>query len=167
MGLSGTNAAAVLGHAATLIPIHAIQEFNTQVNPKAEFGWKPGAITSVGLKSGTNQIHGTAYAFGRSDKFDARNYFDPVGTDKTAIELEQFGVTGGGHIIKDKLFYFGAFESQRYSVANSLPGHVPTTAVVPATSATPKDNGCLVIKFEDCTTSIPNAIADLSAHNPT
>jgi len=67
MGLSVTNAAAVIGDAATLIPIDAIQEFNTQVNPKAEFGWKPGAITSVGLKSGTNDIHGTAYGFGRSD----------------------------------------------------------------------------------------------------
>ncbi len=142
MGLSVTNAAAVLGDAATLIPIDAIQEFNTQVNPKAEFGWKPGAITSVGLKSGTNQIHGTAYAFGRSDSFDARNYFDPVGTDKTPVELEQFGVTGGGHIIKDKLFYFGAFEAQRYTVGNALPGHVPTAASV-----------------GDPTISIPDAIA--------
>src|SRR5437588_249434 len=142
MGLSVTNAAAVLGDAATLIPIDAIQEFNTQVNPKAEFGWKPGAITSVGLKSGTNQIHGTAYAFGRSDSFDARNYFDPVGTDKTPVELEQFGITGGGHIIKDKLFYFGAFEAQRYTVGNALPGHVPTAASV-----------------GDPTISIPDAIA--------
>jgi hypothetical protein len=142
MGLSVTNAAAVLGDAATLIPIDAIQEFNTQVNPKAEFGWKPGAITSVGLKSGTNQIHGTAYAFGRSDQFDARNYFDPVGTDKTPVELEQFGATGGGHIIKDKLFYFGAFEAQRYTVGNALPGHVPTSASV-----------------GDPTISIPDAIA--------
>jgi hypothetical protein len=142
MGLSVTNAAAVLGDAATLIPIDAIQEFNTQVNPRAEFGWKPGAITSVGLKSGTNQIHGTAYAFGRSDKFDARNYFDPVGTDKTPVELEQFGATGGGHIIKDKLFYFGAFEAQRYTVGNALPGHVPTSASV-----------------GDPTISIPDAIA--------
>jgi len=142
MGLSVTNAAAVLGDAATLIPIDAIQEFNTQVNPRAEFGWKPGAITSVGLKSGTNQIHGTAYAFGRSDRFDARNYFDPVGTDKTPVELEQFGATGGGHIIKDKLFYFGAFEAQRYTVGNALPGHVPTSASV-----------------GDPTVSIPDAIA--------
>jgi hypothetical protein len=76
MGFSVTNAAAVLGDAATIIPIDAIQEFNTQVNPKAEFGWKTGAITSVGLKSGTNQIHGSAYAFGRSDSFDARNFFN-------------------------------------------------------------------------------------------
>ena len=161
MGLSVTNAAAVLGDAATLIPIDAIQEFNTQVNPKAEFGWKPGAITSVGLKSGTNEVHGTAYAFGRSDSFDARNYFDPVGTPKTPVELEQFGATGGGHIIKDKLFYFGAFEAQRYSVGNSLPGHVPTTASVAGGGG----NGCVVLATGDCTISIPDATADLVAQN--
>ena len=165
MGLSVTNAAAVIGDAATLIPIDAIQEFNTQVNPKAEFGWKPGAVTSVGLKSGTNDIHGTAYGFGRSDSFDARNYFNPAGDPKTPVELEQYGGSAGGHIIKDRLFYFGAYEGQMYTVGNSLPGHVPTTAVVPATSGVPSDNGCLVLKFEDCTISIPNAIADLVAHN--
>src|SRR5712692_692318 len=163
MGLSVTNAAAVLGDAATLIPIDAIQEFNTQVNPKAEFGWKPGAITSVGLKSGTNDIHGTAYAFGRSDSFDARNYFDPVGTPKTPVELEQFGATGGGHIIKDKLFYFGAFEAQRYTVGNALPGHVPTTASVPSGGA----NGCqsaamIAAGTGDCTISIADATTDLT-----
>ena len=165
MGLSVTNAAAVIGDAATLIPIDAIQEFNTQVNPKAEFGWKPGAVTSVGLKSGTNDIHGSAYGFGRSDSFGARNYFNPAGDPKTPVELEQYGGSAGGHIIKDRLFYFGAYEGQMYTVGNSLPGHVPTTAVVPATSGVPSDNGCLVLKFEDCTISIPNAIADLVAHN--
>src|ERR1700680_2250590 len=130
MGFSVTNAAAVAGDAATILPIDAIQEFNTQVNPKAEFGWKPGAITSVGLKSGTNQIHGSAYAFGRSDSFDARNYFNPVGAPKQPLELEQFGGTAGGHIIRDKLFYFGGFEAQRYTVGNSLIGQAPTTASV-------------------------------------
>jgi hypothetical protein len=142
MGLSVTNAAAVLGDAATLIPIDAIQEFNTQVNPKAEFGWKPGAITSVGLKSGTNQIHGTAYGFGRGDVFDARNYFNPVGTPKTPVELEQYGGSAGGRIIPDKLFYFGAYEGQMYTVGNALPGHVPTSASI-----------------GDPTKSIPDAIA--------
>jgi hypothetical protein len=163
MGLSVTNAAAVLGDAGTLIPIDAIQEFNTQVNPKAEFGWKPGAITSVGLKSGTNEIHGTAYAFGRSDSFDARNYFDPIGSPKTAVELEQYGGTAGGHIIKDKLFYFGGFEAQRYSVGNALPGHVPTTVSVTGGGA----NGCQsaamkTAKTGDCTISIADATKDLT-----
>src|SRR4030088_149191 len=159
MGLSVTNAAAVLGDAATLIPIDAIQEFNTQVNPKAEFGWKPGAVTSVGLKSGTNQIHGTVYAFGRSDSFDARNYFDPVGTPKTPVELEQFGATGGGHIIKDKLFYFGAFEAQRYTVGNSLPGRAPTSAPIGGGTG----NGWVISTTGDCTISVADATADLIA----
>ena len=159
MGLSVTNAAAVIGDAATLIPIDAIQEFNTQVNPKAEFGWKPGAITSVGLKSGTNDIHGTAYGFGRSDKFDARNYFNLEGDPKTPVELEQYGGSAGGHIIKDKLFYFGAFEAQRYTVGNSLPGHVPTTASV----ASGGGNGCVTLTTGDCTISVPDATADIVA----
>ena len=135
MGLSITNAAAVLGDAATLLPIDAIQEFNTQVNPKAEFGWKPGAITSVGLKSGKNQIHGSAYAFGRSDSFDARNYFNPVGTPKTPVELEQYGGSFGGHIIPDKLFYFGAFEGQQYTVGNVFSQTIPSTSQVAAAEA--------------------------------
>ncbi|HVS87047.1 MAG TPA: TonB-dependent receptor [Candidatus Acidoferrum sp.] len=161
MGFSVTNAAAVLGDAATLIPIDAIQEFNTQVNPKAEFGWKPGAITSVGLKSGTNEIHGSAYAFGRSDSFDARNYFNPVGTPKQPLELEQYGGTVGGRIIKDKLFYFGGFEAQRYTVGNSLSGSVPTTASV----ASGGGLKCVVLTTGDCKHSIPDATADLVAQN--
>jgi len=152
MGLSVTNAAAVIGDAATILPIDAIQEFNTQVNPKAEFGWKPGAITSVGIKSGTNDIHGSAYAFGRSDSFDARNYFNhfnPDGTtaSKTPVELEQYGFSLGGKIIRDKLFYFGAFEAQMYTVGNALGGNVPTTASV-----------------GDPSLSIPDATAELATH---
>src|SRR5215472_17628016 len=162
MGLSVTNAAAVLGDAATLVPIDAIQEFNTQVNPKAEFGWKPGAITSVGLKSGTNDTHGTAYGFGRKDSFDARNYFNPVGTPKTPVELQQYGGSLGGRIIPDELFYFGAFEGQMYTVGNSLPGHAPTTASVAAGGG----NGCAVLTTGDCTISVADATADLKAQNP-
>jgi hypothetical protein len=162
MGYSVTNAAAVLGDAATIIPIDAIQEFNTQVNPKAEFGWKTGSITSVGLKSGTNDIHGTAYGFGRADSFDARNYFNPSGTPKTPVELEQFGGTAGGRIIKDKLFYFGGFEAQRYTVGNALTGQAPTTASIAGGGG----NNCVVLTTGDCSISIADATADLVAQNP-
>ncbi|HTB91758.1 MAG TPA: TonB-dependent receptor, partial [Candidatus Sulfotelmatobacter sp.] len=151
MGFSVTNAAAVAGDAATILPIDAIQEFNTQVNPKAEFGWKPGAITSVGLKSGTNSIHGSAYAFGRSDSFDARNYFNPAGTPQTPVELEQYGATAGGRIIPDKLFWFGGFENRNYTVGNSIPTNSPTTVTAAG--------------GPDPSVSIPDALADLAAHN--
>src|SRR5258708_30696048 len=163
MGLSVTNAAAVIGDAATLIPIDAIQEFNTQVNPKAEFGWIPAAVTSVVLKSGTNDIHGTAYAFGRSDSFDARNYFNPVGTPKTPLDLEQWGGSLGRPIIRDKLFYFGAFEAQTYDVGNALTGQVPTSASITGGSG----QNCVVLTTGNCKNSIADATAHPLAQTPT
>ena len=61
---------------APSLPIDAIQEFSTEQNPKAEDGWKEGSIVSVGIKSGTNSLHGTAYAFGRdASATDAANAF--------------------------------------------------------------------------------------------
>ena len=76
-------------------------------------GWKPGAVVNVGLKSGTNSIHGTAFAFGRDgDMFDARNYFNTVPERQDSRTLEQYGGSVGGPIIKDKAFFFGAYEGQ-------------------------------------------------------
>src|SRR6266849_2562350 len=48
---------------ATILPIDAIQEFNLEENPKAEYGWKPGAVVNVGSRSGSNTLHGTGYGF--------------------------------------------------------------------------------------------------------
>jgi hypothetical protein len=127
-GQSIINGAGIAGDSATILPIDSIQEFNLQQNPPAEYGWKPGSIVNVGLKSGTNGVHGTAYAFGRDTPLDARNYFNPVGTPKQPRNLEQFGGTVGGPIIKDRLFYFGGYEGQRYSVGNT--GQVSTPSTV-------------------------------------
>jgi hypothetical protein len=139
MAQSIMNAAMAAGDAGTILPVDSIQEFKTEVNPAAQYGWKPGAVVSVGIKSGTNGLHGTAYAYGRSDKFDARNYFNPdVNTNstctidptpcvKTSLALEQFGATVGGPIIKDKLFFFTTFEMQRYSVGSPTEHNVPNS----------------------------------------
>jgi len=162
--LSVINAPGLTGDAVTVIPIDAIQEFNTLINPKAEYGWKPGVTVTVGLKSGTNDIHGTAYAFGRSDSFDARNYFNPAPQPKTALDFKQFGATGGGAIIKDKLFYFVGYEGQRYSVGNSFIVTVPTTASV---SGGPTNCTSPTILHGDCSLSIPDATADLAANGIT
>ena len=113
---------------ATILPIDAIQEVNVIENPKAEYGWKPGAIVNIGLKSGTNSIHGTAFAFGRNDAMDARNPFLASIQAKAAVELEQWGGSIGGPIKKDKLFYFGAFEAQNYTFGNPKLVQIPTSA---------------------------------------
>jgi hypothetical protein len=96
---------------ATILPIDAIQEFNIEENPKAEYGWSPGAVVNVGIRSGTNSFHGSAYAFGRDGSWDARNVFNPAPHPFQPIELKQFGGVAGGPIKKDKLFFFGGYEA--------------------------------------------------------
>ena len=112
------------GESMTILPLDAIQEVNVEQNPKADLGWKPGAQINVGLKSGTNGLHGTAYAYGRDAALDARNPFFPTTPE---LAMEQFGASVGGPIKKDKLFYFGAYEGQRYAVGN------PSTITEPST----------------------------------
>ncbi len=93
--LSGVlNGAYRAGDSSSLLPIDAIQEFNTAQNPKAQDGWKEGSVISVAIKSGTNSLHGSAYAFGRdAAATDAANFFTRKVTPAT---LEQFGATAGG-----------------------------------------------------------------------
>jgi hypothetical protein len=154
------NGAGIAGDSATILPIDAIQEFNVEELAPAEFGWKPGAVVNVGLKSGTNQIHGTAFAFGRDgDVLDARNFFNTPPSGKLQRTLEQFGSSVGGAIVKDKVFFFGAYEGQLYDVGNSY-GGVTSPSMVPMPTA----GNCLFGSMTgDCANSIPDVIADLQA----
>ena len=121
------------GDTNNLLPIDAIQEFSTQQNPKAEYGWRDGSAVIVGVKSGTNDLHGTAYAFGRdAAATDARNAFTQTVTPAT---LEQFGATAGGRIIKNKVFWFVGFEGLRLDVADVNVDTVPADAGTGATFA--------------------------------
>ena len=109
-------------------PIDAIDEFKTNQNPRAEYGWKPGAVVNVGVKSGSNAFHGTAYAYGRTDSWDANNFFsNAAGQAIPPLSLEQYGASVGGRIIRDKLFFFGNFESQQYEVGSPQIHTVPIT----------------------------------------
>jgi hypothetical protein len=153
------NGAGIAGDSATILPIDAIQEFNVEENAPAEFGWKPGAVVNVGLKSGTNKIHGTAFAFGRDgDLFDARNFFNTVPNTKLQRTLEQYGASVGGPIIKDRAFFFGAYEGQIYDVGNSFGG-----VTSPSMVSMPTAGNCIYIGTGDCQNSIPDVIADLTS----
>jgi hypothetical protein len=138
-GLSIVNGDTLAGDASTIIPIDAIQEFKTEVNPRAEYGWKPGGVINLGVKSGTNGLHGTAYAYGRDTSFDARNFFNYAPTPKTPVQLEQYGGTIGGRIKRDKLFYFLGYEDQRYAVASTYVSSAPVTVSL-ATPGNPAGN---------------------------
>jgi hypothetical protein len=158
-GQAVINGAGIAGDSATILPIDSIQEFNVEELPPAEFGWKPGAVVNVALKSGANSVHGTAFAFGRDgDVFDARNYFNIVPNSKLQRTLEQYGGSVGGAIVKDKAFFFGAYEGQIYDVGNSYGGVTSPSMVTMPTNGT-----CVFLATGDCADSIPNVIADLNA----
>ena len=160
-GQAIVNGSGIAGDSATILPIDSIQEFNLQQNPPAEYGWKPGAVVNVGLKSGTNKVHGTVFGFGRDgDHLDARNDFNADPNPKLTRTLEQFGGSVGGPIIKDKAFFFGAYEGQRYNVGNSY-GGVTAPSMVHMAPQTPSD--CSFGFAGDCFNSIPDAIADITS----
>jgi hypothetical protein len=125
-----------LSDMSTILPIDAIQEFNLEENPKAEFGWKPGAVVNVGIRSGTNSYHGSAYAFGRNGSWDARDVFNPAPNPLLPVQLEQFGGVAGGHIKKDKLFFFAGYEGLRSLVGNLFSELGPETAGQPTPDPT-------------------------------
>ncbi len=117
-GESVVNEAGIQGTPASFLPLDAIQEFNTEESPSAEYGDKPGVVMNLGLKTGTNDIHGTAYYFNRNSAFDARNYFDPVPEPVSALLMHEFGASVGGPIKRDKWFYFANYEGIRDRVGN-------------------------------------------------
>ena len=109
----------------TLMPLDAVQEVVLVVNPKAEYGYDPGLTMSAALKSGTNDMPGSAFAFGR-DQFSM--LWNPFAPARAPLTFEQFGATIGGPIKKNKLFYFAAFEGERLGISSTFQNTSPTSA---------------------------------------
>jgi hypothetical protein len=125
------NGYAPAGDAATILPIDSIQDFNIQQDPKAEVGWKPGVAINIGLKSGTNSIHGSAYAFGRDGSWDAQNFFQPgPPVAVPSLSFEQYGATAGGPILKDKLFWYAGYEAQMLNLGITSAVQMPVDAAL-------------------------------------
>ena len=95
-------------------------------NYSAEFGRSAGAVINLAIKSGTNGLHGTAYEFLRNDKLNARNFFD---AGRQPVRLNQFGVSVGGPVIKNKTFFFVSYEGWRERRAQTGNFIVPTDAM--------------------------------------
>jgi outer membrane receptor protein involved in Fe transport len=106
--------------------IDTIQEFKVQShNDQAEFGGALGGIINVVTKSGTNEIHGSAWEFLRNNVLDARN---PFLLTKTPFRQNQYGAAGGGPIIKNKTFFYGGWQGFKYRRDAETLFRVPTEA---------------------------------------
>jgi hypothetical protein len=155
-------------------PVDSIYEFKVQTSSApAAYGGGQGII-NVTYKSGTNDLHGTAYEFLRNSALDAKNFFDSPTTPIPPFKLNQFGFNLGGPVVlphvfngKDKLFFFGDYEGKRARQSQTFLSSVPIapfrtgdfSALLPRTvlldpRTTPK-------------TPFPGNIIPLSAINPT
>jgi hypothetical protein len=114
------------GGFALKIPIDAIAEFRILTNTAPpEYGSNTGSTTSVVTRAGGNQVHGTAYEFFRNDALDTRNYFSSA---VEPLKQNQFGVTAGGPIRVDRLFFFSYYEGFRNRQGITTSATVPTDA---------------------------------------
>ncbi len=141
--LPSINEAGVFGTPATILPVDALAEVPVISGGEAQYGRNSGAIVNLVTKSGTNKIHGSVYGFFRDSTFDARNYFNPKSDPQDKFHNDQFGISAGGPIVKDKTFWFASYEGQREHGGLPSPGTVPTTGDIPASGINPVIAGIL------------------------
>ncbi len=118
----------------------AVQEFQVNRNAySAEFGRAGGAVINVVTKSGSNEVHGSAFEFYRDKSLNANSYANKILTPirpKAPFRIHQFGGSLGGPIQKDKAFFFLSYDGQRQTIPNAvalvLPGNLPTDAATQA-----------------------------------
>jgi hypothetical protein len=107
--------------------VDAVAEFSVlTTNQGAEYGRTSGGVISAINRSGTNRLHGSAYEFLRNSALDARNFFD--GPSIAPFRRNQFGVSAGGPIRKDRTFIFADYEGLRQSLGLSMVDNVPSVA---------------------------------------
>jgi len=111
------NQGGVLGIAGIVLPIDSIDQFTVQTQAAPESGRNPGGTVDLALRSGGNAFHGSAYYYVRNEAFAAAS---PFSETKKENRNHQFGFSFGGPFIKDRLFFFTAFEKQKFTIG--LPG---------------------------------------------
>ena len=153
------------GGGNTELPLDSVQEFSTLQNPPADYGWRDGSAVNLGIKSGTNSIHGDAYAFGRdAAATDARVFSsNPTGTEAVGnLEVEQPGFTLGGPLLKNKLFWFVGAEFIRQSSFSTTGQNEPVDVALPG-GVNSCTGALLHTAGANCTISMVDACNDIGA----
>jgi hypothetical protein len=131
--IPAVNQGGVSGIAGVVMPMDAIDEFSAQTQSNAESGRNAGGTVNLTIKSGTNELHGSAYYYNRNEFYAAHSpFFVPSPDFQKAPPLRNYnyGLTVGAPIVKDKTFFFGAFEKQDYIFGLTGLSTEPSTAFV-------------------------------------
>lgn len=136
-GIAGANPVLVEGLSLDILqmnlpsyvpPLDATQEFRAMTDTfSAEYGRSTGAVINFSVKSGTNQLHGSAYEFLRNTDLNANTFFaNRSGTVRPQYIQNQYGGSFGGPIKKDKTFFFANFEEYQVRQSSAALDTVPT-----------------------------------------
>jgi len=128
--IPAVNQGGVSGIAGVVLPIDAIDEFSSQTQSGAESGRNAGGTVNLVIKSGGNTIHGSAYYYNRNEFYGAPSPFLPSGSKNPPLRNENYGMSVGGPILKNKLFYFLSYEKQQYIIGLSGVATEPSDAWV-------------------------------------
>jgi hypothetical protein len=114
-------------------PIDTLAEYKIDNSSfPAQYGRNSGAIVNLATRSGTNEYHGELFEFFRNNDLDARNFFNSATDGKghflpqAPFKRNDFGVDAGGPILKNKLFFFLAYEGLRQHQSLSVSTPVPS-----------------------------------------
>ena len=116
---AAVNQGGVAGIAGTLLPVEAVDQFSVATNGSAEMGRNGGGVVNIVIKSGTNELHGSAFYFNRNEYFAANTPLAPAGAKVRRIRNQQGGFSVGGPILKNKTFYFLTGEYQIADASNA------------------------------------------------
>src|SRR5579862_2930209 len=110
--------------------VDAVEEFAVQEsNFSAEYGFTGATVVNMVIRSGTNQLHGSAYDFLRNQKLDANNFFNnAAGIPLPPLRRNNFGGTIGGPIRHDKTFFFFDYDGTRSASLSTFQAGVPSAA---------------------------------------
>ncbi len=166
--IPAVNQGGVSGIAGVVMPIDAIDEFSAQTQSNAETGRNAGGTVNLTIKSGTNELHGSIYYYNRNEFYAAHSpFFVPTPDFQRAPPLrnENYGLSVGAPIIKDKTFFFGAFEKQDYIFGLTGLSTEPSTAFVQQAEAQLAAAGTAVnpLSLKLLSTLWPSSILNLPA----
>ena len=118
-------------NAALPVPLDSVQEFRVTVGGQnANQGRSSGGQVTLVTKSGTNQSHGSLYEYHRNTATSANNWFNNrAGLPPEQLIRNQYGVSNGGAIVRNRVFYFGNFERRRDNSASSVLRKVPSATL--------------------------------------